>query len=336
MRYRTVSAIPQQLSCICLGTAQYGSQLSEHDSFALLDRFAEQGGTFLDSAHIYGAWDPNGSNGGCGNSELVIGRWLKARGCRERMVVATKGGHPDFATKVSGMTRDTVRRHLHESLDRLQCDSIDLYWFHRDDRAIAVAEILSWLAEPMQQGLVRAVGCSHWRIDRLEDALVAAKQFGLPRICASQVAWSLARSKSTRTDGPFGEQLGVDDETRRFHAKRQLPLAAYNSQAGGFFAAKYDGLDFHAADFPKPGLARNYGSEENLRCRALARQFAALKGCTTNQIALAWLLNQPFPSFVVIGPGNEKQLDDSMNATAVTLSDAEMQSLENARRLNAH
>ncbi len=330
MPYRTLPGVAQPVSAICLGTAQYGSQMGESESFALLDRFAELGGTFLDSAHIYGAWDPNGANGGCGNSEVIIGRWLKARGCRDTMVVATKGGHPDFTAKTSGMTHEVVLQHLHESLDRLKSDSIDVYWFHRDDRAIPVAEILGWLEEPVKQGLIRAVGCSHWRIDRLAEALAAADGSSLPRICGSQVAWSLAQSRSTRSDGPFGEQLGVDEDTRQFHIEKQLPLAAYNSQAGGFFAAKYDGLDFHAADFPKPGLARNYGSEENLRRRALAQQLAASKGCSSNQIALAWLLAQKFPSFAVVGPSSLEQLEDSMGTASVALSDTDVERLRAA------
>jgi len=304
--------------------------MKEAESFAQMDRYVALGGNFLDSAHIYGAWDRNGANGGCGNSEVIIGRWMRARGCRDRMVVATKGGHPDFETKATGMTRATVLRHLHESLERLQTGHIDIYWFHRDDRAIPVAEILGWLEEPVRQGTIRALGCSHWRIDRLAEALTLAETSGLPRICASQVAWSLAQAKSTRGQGPFGEQLGVDDETRQFHVARRFPLAAYNSQADGFFAAKYDGADFSAPDFPKPGLYRRYGSALNFRRRKLAQEMAVSKGRSPNQIALAWLLAQPFPCFAVVGPRTIEQLEDSMGAAEVELSPAEVDALARA------
>lgn len=332
MIYHDLPGIETKVSAISLGTAQYGSQLDEAASFALLDRFAELGGTFLDSAHIYGAWDSSGANGGCGNSEVVIGRWMKARGNRDAMVVGTKGGHPDFTTKASGMTAEMVQRHLTESLEHLQVDSIDIYWFHRDDRSIPVAEILGWVAEPCREGRIRAIGCSHWRVDRMAEALRVAGEAGLPLLRANQVAWSLAEARVKQSDGPFGEQLAMGEAMHAFHRRTGLAAAGYQSQAGGFFAAKYDDLDFGADDFPKPGLARRYGSEENLRRRAVAREIARQRGCSTNQVALAWLIRQPFPSFAIAGPGNVEQLEDTMGAAEISLTSEEMAALSGGGR----
>ena len=323
MIHRKIAGIERPVSALCLGTAQYGSQMDEAASFALLDRFAERGGTFLDSAHIYGAWAPAGANGGCGNSEVVIGRWMRARRCRRGMVVATKGGHPDFRTGASRLTREGVTRHLQESLVHLDTDYIDLYWLHRDDRAIPVAEILGWIEGPFRQGLIRAVGCSHWRTDRLREAMQCAAATGLPHIIGSQIAWSLAQAGVSRVDGPFGEQLAMDAETWAFHRDSGLAVAAYNAQAGGFFAARYDDLDFASPDFPKPGLWKKYGGATNLRRRRAARALARRNGCSANQVAVAYLLHQPFPTYALVGPRTLEQLDDSMGAADVALSAAE-------------
>jgi aryl-alcohol dehydrogenase-like predicted oxidoreductase len=324
------SRFPPRTSRLCLGTADYGSAISETEAFALLDHFAAAGGTFLDTAHIYGAWDTKGANGGYGNSEVILGRWMKQRGCRDQMVVATKGGHPDFSTKASCMTAEGIAQHLNESLQRLQTNRIDVYWFHRDDPQIPVAEILSWLKEPVQRGIIGAVGCSHWRTERITAALEAAAQEQVPLIAASQIAWSLAQKPQAISAGPYGEQLAMNTATKEFHIREQLAMVCYNAQAGGFFAEKYDGLDFSAADFPKPGLARTYGSPGNLARRRLACEIAQAKGCSTNQIALAWLMHHPFPVFPLVGPKTIAQLDDALAACTITLSDAESNALDGA------
>lgn len=327
IKYRTVTGIHRKVSALCLGTGPFGSGMNEEASFAQLDRFAELGGNFLDSAHVYGAWEPGGVNGGCGNSEVVVGRWLKHRNCREKMIVATKGGHPDFVTKESGMTKKVILQQIHESLDHLKTDYIDMYWLHRDDRSIPVSEILGWFEEPIKQGLIRAVGCSHWRTDRLAEALKIAENSQKPMIQASQIAWSLAEAENTCWNGPYGEQLAMDGATWNFHTESGLMLAAYNSQAAGFFAGKYDGLDFSSPEFPKPELAKNYGSESNMKRRTVAMKLAGEKGCTPNQIALAWLLNQPFPTVAIFGPRTMEQLVDSMGAVSVDLSPEEVEAL---------
>ncbi|RLD08188.1 MAG: hypothetical protein DRI44_10125 [Chlamydiae bacterium] len=324
--FRTIAGIKQLVSGVCLGTAQYGSQLDETSSYALMDRFVEKGGNFLDTAHVYGAWDKNGTNNGCGNSEVVIGRWLKSRKNRDRIIIGTKGGHPDFESKKNGMTCSILLQHLQESLDRLQTDFIDIYWFHRDNRLIPVSEILGWLEEPCKQGMIRTIGCSHWRKDRLVEAMTFSGKNNMLVLGASQIAWSLAQSRTTQVDGPYGEQLTMDKATWEFHVKSQLPLIAYNTQAAGFFAKKYDACNFTGDDFPKPELAKQYGSNLNLRYRAIAQKMAGEKGCSTNQIALAWLLQQPFPVCTIIGPRNFEQLDDSMD-TMVKLNNYEWQQL---------
>ena len=310
-----------ETSAICLGTATYGSQTPPDACYALLDRYAESGGAFIDTAHIYGAWAPDGANGGYGNSEKVIGDWLRRRGGRERLFIATKGGHPDFSDKAPRLNCADLLRQLDESLERLRTDYVDLYWLHRDERRIPADEILSWLEGPRADGRVRAVGCSHWRVDRLAAARTA--------IAASQIAASLAASNWDRSDGPFGEQLSWDAETRAFHAEHQFPLVAYNTQAMGLFAGKYDGLDLQGDDFPNPGLQKRYANDLSARRRRAAGRIARRRGCSANQVALAYLLRQPFPLHAIVGPKDPRQLDDSLGAARLRLEADEMAQLEN-------
>lgn len=325
MIFRKIENIANPVSAICLGTGQYGSELDQESSFQLLDRFTELGGNFIDTAHVYGAWNKNGTNGGAGNSEVVIGRWLKQTDLRKQVVIGTKGGHPDFDTKESGMTRPILLRQLQESLDRLQTDFIDIYWLHRDERSIPVSEIFQWLEIPLRNGTIRTLGFSNWRTDRLAEAAQIAKQSGLQVM--SQISWSLAQSHFTAKTQPYGEQISMDQKTWTFHKETRLPVAAYNSQAEGFFSEKYDHLDFSAADFPRPALAEKYGRHSNLKRRNAAKELANLKGCTTNQIALAWLLHQPFPTVAIAGARTPEQLQDSIGAASVTLTNKDLHRL---------
>ncbi len=320
------------VSAICLGTGRFGSEIGECAAFAILDRFHEAGGTFLDTAHIYGAWDRRGANGGCGNSETVIGRWLKERGCRGRMVIGTKGGHPDFDTGASCMNREAVLLHLAGSLRHLGTDHVDIYFLHRDDRTLPVAEILGWFTGPLEKGWIRALGCSNWRADRLAAAREAARATGLPVIAASQVAWSLAEANTKIETGKFGEMTAMDDAAREFHCATGLPVTAYNAQAGGFFAV-FAGREEEAirADVGgKAGLVRKFGNDVTFGRLRVARRLALERGVTPNQIGLAWLRRQPFPVVPIIGPGSVAHLDEGLAAMRVALASGEVEELSRA------
>ncbi|NQU43712.1 aldo/keto reductase, partial [bacterium] len=129
-------------SVICLGTGGYGSSIPRDQSFQLLDGFFERGGSFLDSAHVYAAWIPNGA----GASERTIGEWQEDRGVRDRIIIGTKGGHPELdKMRVPRLSPPEIERDLFESLERLRTDRIDLYWLHRDDPATPVDVIMDAL-----------------------------------------------------------------------------------------------------------------------------------------------------------------------------------------------
>lgn len=327
MKYKTLDGINKELSVICLGAGHHGSQLSVEDSFRLLDRFAELGGTFIDTAHVYGAWDTSGYNGGYGNSEKVIGEWLTKSGMHGKIAVATKGAHPDFETGASCMNPEEIHTHIAQSLERLKTDSIDLYWVHKDEPSIPAGEILSMLSEHITAGRLKVIGCSNWRVERQKEAATAAAKMGIPGFCASQVGWSLAKKNQAVATGKHGDALYMDERMLHYHLETGLPAAGYSSQAGGFFAEKYDGLDFESPDFPKPDLTRGYGNSLSYSRRKTAQGLAAEKGCSTNQIALAWMIHHPFPAFPIAGPHSIEQLDDTTKAADIDLSDEEFNAL---------
>jgi aryl-alcohol dehydrogenase-like predicted oxidoreductase len=288
-------------SVLCLGTGGYGSAIPRDASFALLDAFAAVGGTFLDTAHVYAAWLP----GGEGASERTIGAWVKSRGMRDRMVIATKGAHPLLPPgSPSRLRPEDIARDLDESRERLGVEHVDLYWLHRDDPAVPVGEILDALARHHRTGAIGAIGASNWTTARLDAAAAHAARAGVPGFVASQIGWSLARAIPERI--PPGGMLFMDEATEGWHRRSGLRVIPYSAQANGYFAkgappALYDSVA---------------NRERRLRVERLARE----RGASPNAVALAWLLKHPSAGSAIIGPRTREQLDDSVCALAVPLS----------------
>ena len=312
----TLPGVPRSLSVLCLGTANYGSAYSRDQSFALLDTFAEAGGNFLDTAHVYADWLPNGR----GASERTVGEWLRTRGVRDEFVVATKGGHPRLETMAQSRLRpEDLARDLAESLERLGTDQVDLYWLHRDDPAVPVGEILEAVDEQRAAGRIRALGASNWEPGRLRAAAEYAQGHGLTGFVASQVGWSLA--VPNQTQGQWYDTRYMDADDLRYYCAAGLKVIPFASQAGGFFAHPYDPNDPHYALYHSP---TNAGRWERVR------QIADRRGVSANAVALAYLLTHPCGGAAVIGPRTVAQIGDSMTAARLELSDSERNFLEDA------
>ena len=324
MKYAQLPNVDKELSVVCLGTGHYGSQLSPSDSFTLLDRFAELGGTFIDTAHVYGAWDTSGYNGGYGNSEKVIGEWLERTGMHEQIAVSTKGAHPDLDTGIPRMNPGDINAHLAASLERLKTDSIDMYWLHTDEPSVPAGEILGMLSEHVAAGRLRAIGCSNWSVQRQQEASQAAAALGIPGFVASQIGWSLARATHPIYRPGYVDMRYMDPEMFQRHVQTGTPAFGYSAQACGYFAEKYDGLDFESPDVPNPALSARYGNDLTRRRREAAVELARERGCSANQLALAWMIHQPFPVFPIAGPNSLKQLDDSIEAGDIELTHEEL------------
>ncbi|HET8844709.1 MAG TPA: aldo/keto reductase, partial [Ktedonobacteraceae bacterium] len=164
MQYRDIPHTNLHPSALCLGTGSFGTGIDASSAFRLLDIFLEHGGTFIDTARVYGAWVPNG----LGLSEKVIGQWVNERHVREQIVLGTKGAHPVFSARhIPRLAPQDIIADLDESLRCLQTEYIDLYWLHRDDPQRPVADILETLNEQVRQGKIRYFGCSNWHVERI-------------------------------------------------------------------------------------------------------------------------------------------------------------------------
>lgn len=324
MRYRPFPGLPLAPSVICLGTGGYGTNIPAEQAFALLDAYAEQGGNFLDTARIYGAWAP----GGDGASEKTLGAWLAQRGVRERFVISTKGAHPDLATMhISRIGPADLAADVQASLDALRTDVIDVYWLHRDDPAVPVGEILAALNDHLRAGRVRAIGASNWSLPRLAEANAYATAHGLTGFQANQIGWSLADANTGTS--PVAGMLYMDAAAHAFHRQAGLPLLAYSSQAVGFFSGKYTREQLAAP--PASTVGRLYFTAENFDRLERANELARRYGVTANQINLAYLLGQPFPVYPIAGCRTVEQVADSCAAADVKLTQDEIVYLDHRK-----
>jgi aryl-alcohol dehydrogenase-like predicted oxidoreductase len=307
MRYQTIPNTDLDVSSVCLGLANIGVKNTEEEGMMLLDAFVEAGGNFIDTARVYSNWIPGEVN----RSERIIGDWLVDRDVRDRVVVATKGGHPDLVDNIPRLSPDEMETDLQGSLDKLQTDVVDLYYLHRDDTHRSVAEMLDVLHHFQQSGRVRYYACSNWTPQRMQEAREYAKAQGYTGFVANQMRWSVAGFQGK----PPGDQTmcSMDRETVDFHTQTGMAAIPYNSQAGGFFSK----LDADPEWVEKSG---NY-TDGNLKVYAYLKTVSEGLGIAISQIVLAYFWSQPFVSIPIVGCRNQEQLADSLMAVDCDLSE---------------
>ena len=269
IRLHALANTALQLSTFCYGLGDLFA-LPSQQSDALLDAFVEAGGNFFDSAHCYSFWLP----GGNGQSEIGIGDYVRRRGL-EGAVVATKGGHPaapNYRSVKKYLSPERIGADIDDSLGRLQCDSIELYYLHRDDTQMPVKEIMDALNAEIKRGRIRYLGASNWDVHRIEQANTYARENGLAPFVISQPRWSLAVSSS-------GYDLNAPGQIE-WHRQIGLAVAPYSPNAGGFFGGRKDG---------------EHQTPQNLERRRRAGELARKYKVAPNQINLAWL-HKPFVS----------------------------------------
>lgn len=181
MRY--IDFCGKKTAVIALGTMDFGGRISETQAREFMDAYVEIGGNFIDTARIYGDFARRIQGG----SEQVIGLWMEDRKNRDRLILGTKGAHPDPASMQRGrLGREDILEDMQRSLDKLRTDRVDIYWLHRDDRSRPVRDILETLTELTERGFARFVGVSNWREDRIIEANACAEAHGLTRIYANR------------------------------------------------------------------------------------------------------------------------------------------------------
>jgi 1-deoxyxylulose-5-phosphate synthase len=301
-RLRPIAGLPGLVPRIALGSNNLSDERADA-GFAILDAFAARGGRLIDTAHVYQA----------GHAERLIGRWLAARPVQaSSMLVLTKGAHPDAAWR-NRMTPDAIATDIATSLDRLQLPSVDVWLVHRDDEAVPVGEIVDALDALVHGGLARVVGVSNWRLPRLREAVAFAAVGDRAPIAVSSSYLGLAEANDFPWPGCVSAR---DAATLDWHAASGLPLLAWSSQAGGYFAPRFDAS-------ASPDVVRAFGSATNEARRARAAELGARRGWDAAQVALAWVLWEPSTPFAAVGVRDSAGIDRAWAALETPLTPTE-------------
>jgi aryl-alcohol dehydrogenase-like predicted oxidoreductase len=313
-------------SVLCLGGAMYGSAISEEVSFRMMDLFCEKGGTFIDTAHSFADWIPNGK----GASELTIGKWLHSRGMVGKAIVTTKGGAPYLENRnISRLSEKEVLSDLETSLERMKVNSIDLFFLHCDNINVPVGEIVEMMNGFKKKGLIRWFGASNWTPERLVAAQRYAQEKRLEEFCASQIGWSLATMKNWEEIDPYRYYMG--SESLKFYQKTRIPVLAYSAQASGFFAGKYGIKKLDESIASIKWVKDYYYTAENIEVFERVKRVARETQSSLNSVALAYIFNQKFPAFAIIGARSTEQLIHSCGAADLKLSSKQIDFLSTGK-----
>ncbi len=297
----------------CFGGNVFGWTADEATSFRLLDAFVEAGFGFIDTADVYSKWVP-GHVGG--ESEAVIGRWMKARRNRDRLVIATKVGMMREAGQ-DNLAKAHILASVDASLKRLQTDRIDLYQSHQDDPSRPIEEPLEVYAELIKAGKVRAIGASNFSADRFAQALEASTSSGLPRYETLQPEYNLYARE------------GFEGALQKVCLDHGVAVIPYFSLAGGFLTGKYRSDKDFGKSARGGGMGR-YLDPRGLRILAGLDAVAARHGVEPAQVALAWLAARPGIAAPIASATSIEQLHSLVAATRLRLSAEDVSELDHA------
>ncbi len=316
MQKRTLGKSSLKVSPICFGGNVFGWTANEAASFKLLDGFAAAGGNFIDTADTYSKWVP-GNKGG--ESETIIGKWLKRRGGRENLIIATKCGM-EMPGVGSGLSRAHITRSIEASLKRLQTDYVDLYQSHADDAATPFTDSLDTYARLIKAGKVRYIGASNFTATRLAESLDVARTHKLPAYVSLQPEYSLVK------------RMGYEAELEALCRKENVGVIGYYSLASGFLSGKYR-PGAAASGSPRAAMASGYLDARGLRILAALDEVAAAHHTNLTRIALAWLMARPGVTAPIVSATTLAQLHDLTASVDVQLSGAQIAALNTASNL---
>ncbi|MFD6422988.1 aldo/keto reductase [Streptomyces sp. NPDC060198] len=308
---RTLGTSGIEVFPLALGGNVFGWTADEAQSFAVLDAYTAAGGNFVDTADAYSAWVP-GNRGG--ESEALIGKWLKARGNRADVVVATKvGAHPQYR----GLATGNVKSAVEESLRRLGTDYIDLYYTHYDDESVPVEEIVTTLDQLVKEGKVRELGASNISPERLRASLEFSEREGLARYVALQPHYNLV-SRDTY-EGPAQDLA----------AETGLGAVPYYALAAGFLTGKYrPGAQVESARAASAGA--HLESERGQKVLSALDAVAEAHGAEIATVALAWLASRPTVVAPIASARTPEQLPALLAVAELTLTGEELDRLTEA------
>ena len=302
-----------RVSNLCLGTMQFGWTADEAASFDVMDAYVEAGGNFIDTADIYSRWSP-GNPGGI--SEEIIGRWMKARGNRDQLVVATKVRGPMWeGPDGEGLSRSHIERAAEDSLRRLQVDTIDLYQTHWPDDQVPIEETLHAFGNLIASGRVRYIGLSNYTTSLMSEALAAAAQNDRPRFVSLQPHYNLVWREE------------YEGRKMQFCEANSIAVIPYSPLEGGFLSGKYR----RGEPPPKSQRAvnaRRFMTDEGFSVVETLGEIASSHGTSISAVAIAWLLARPAVVAPIIGANSPTQLEELLPAAELDLIEDEIAALD--------
>ncbi len=313
MDYRKLGRTGLKVSSLCLGTMQWGWTADEKISFALMDAFVESGGNFLDTADFYSRWLP-GHTGG--ESEEIIGRWLKERHNRNKIILATKVRHPMGPDpNDQGLSRKHILEAIDASLQRLNTDYIDLSLMHAFDAETPIDETLRALDDMQRAGKVRYVGASNYPAWRLIEALWSADVHGKVRFDLLEPHYNLVNREEFERD------------LKSICEQYQIGVTPYSPLANGFLTGKYSRNE--TPESARAGsIMKRYNNETAWNTLETVQHIAKEIGSTPSAVSLAWLLAQPVITAPIIGANSVAQLQQNLAALDVRLTTAQLAELD--------
>lgn len=313
MNKRQLGKSGLEVSPLCFGGNVFGWTVDEQASFKLLDAFVSAGFDFIDTADVYSRW-ASGNKGG--ESEAIIGKWMKQRGNRDKIIVATKVGM-EMGPDKKGLEKSYILRSVEDSLRRLQTDYIDLYQSHQDDPETPLAETLEAYAQLIEQGKVRAIGASNYSAGRLTESLKVSEQNRFPRYESLQPLYNLY------------DRADYEKELEPICREKGLGVISYYSLASGFLTGKYRSEEDLSKSVRGKGV-KKYLNERGFRILKALDEVASQHDSTPARIALAWLIARPGITAPIVSATSLEQLNDLVEATKLELDQSSIELLNKA------
>ena len=313
MKMRKLGGLDLSVSPIMLGGNVFGWTIDEPQSFAILDRFADRGFNFIDTADVYSTWVP-GNKGG--ESEIILGNWFKRTGKRDSIVLATKLGN-DMGEGRKGLRKEYIKEAVEASLRRLQTDYIDLYQAHNDDKETPLEESLRAFTDLVDEGKIRAIGASNYEGSRLRAAEQLSRTKGWARYQTLQPNYNLhAREKYEQDQSPVVAEYSIG-------------VIPYFALASGFLTGKYKTVaDIEGAN--RNALLGKYFDERGMRILKALDAVSKQTGAKQASISLAWLLSRPNILAPIASATTVEQLEDLFAAADLQLTDEQLGELSSA------
>lgn len=314
MQYRKLGNSDLLVSPIAFGGNVLGWTADEKTSLDILSAFTDADFNFIDTADVYSRW----ASGVGGESETILGKWMKQKGNRSKVIIATKGGM-DMGQGKTDVTKKYLIKAAENSLKRLQTDYIDLYQTHKDDEAIPVEEALEAYAQLIKEGKVRYVGASNFTPARLSAALLASEKNSLPRYVTLQPLYNLC------------EREVFEKELEPLCVKNNIAVINYFALAVGFLTGKYRTKDDLSKSI-RGDRVEQYLNPKGLGILKALDEVAAQHSSTCASVAIAWLLHRPSVAAPIASATNLKQLDSLIKAVDIKLTPQEILLLDEASK----